>query len=206
MTNITYTSPVDVYTFEITGKEPGIMFNNPAMMGATTGTVTQTRSNKKYNDKDEAEMRTYRNDKGNLVVPSVQVRASLLEASKAFKLGRTNLKTVLNSIMIEPVDDLELKSPSNRPIKNYTIDKRRVVVSRAGIMRARPVVPQWKLSFKIEVDRELMENSLQGTSTLELLTRVLSDAGKTQKLHDDVEQLKSDISEIKSMLQNLARG
>jgi hypothetical protein len=184
MTNITYTSPVDVYTFEITGKEPGIMFNNPAMMGATTGTVTQTRSNKKYNDKDEAEMRTYRNDKGNLVVPSVQVRASLLEASKAFKLGRTNLKTVLNSIMIEPVDDLELKSPSNRPIKNYTIDKRRVVVSRAGIMRARPVVPQWKLSFKIEVDRELMENSLQGTSTLELLTRVLSDAGKKQGIGD----------------------
>ena len=154
------------------------------MMGATTGTVTQTRSNKKYNDKDEAEMRTYRNDKGNLVVPSVQVRASLLEASKAFKLGRTNLKTVLNSIMIEPVDDLELKSPSNRPIKNYTIDKRRVVVSRAGIMRARPVVPQWKLSFKIEVDRELMENSLQGTSTLELLTRVLSDAGKKQGIGD----------------------
>ena len=184
MTNITYTSPVDVYTFEITGKEPGIMFNNPAMMGATTGTVTQTRSNKKYNDKDEAEMRTYRNDKGNLVVPSVQVRASLLEASKAFKLGRTNLKTVLNSIMIEPVDDLELKSPSNRPIKNYTIDKRRVVVSRAGIMRARPVVPEWKLSFKIEVDRELMENSLQGTSTLELLTRVLSDAGKKQGIGD----------------------
>ena len=184
MTNITYTSPVDVYTFEITGKEPGIMFNNPAMMGATTGTVTQTRSNKKYNDKDEAEMRTYRNDKGNLVVPSVQVRASLLEASKAFKLGRTNLKTVLNSIMIEPVDDLELKSPSNRPIKNNTIDKRRVVVSRAGIMRARPVVPQWKLSFKIEVDRELMENSLQGTSTLELLTRVLSDAGKKQGIGD----------------------
>lgn len=184
MTNITYTSPVDVYTFEITGKEPGIMFNNPAMMGATTGTVTQTRSNKKYNDKDEAEMRTYRNDKGNLVVPSVQIRASLLEASKAFKLGRTNLKTVLNSIMIEPVDDLELKSPSNRPIKNYTIDKRRVVVSRAGIMRARPVVPQWKLSFKIEVDRELMENSLQGTSTLELLTRVLSDAGKKQGIGD----------------------
>jgi len=184
MTNITYTSPVDVYTFEITGKEPGIMFNNPAMMGATTGSVTQTRSNKKYIDKDEAEMRTYRNDKGNLVVPSVQVRASLLEASKAFKLGRTNLKTVLNSIMIEPVDDLELKSLSNRPIKNYTIDKRRVVVSRAGIMRARPVVPQWKLSFKIEVDRELMENSLQGTSTLELLTRVLSDAGKKQGIGD----------------------
>ena len=104
MSNITYTSPVDVYTFEITGKEPGIMFNNPAMMGATTGTVTQTRSNKKYNDKDEAEMRTYRNDKGNLVVPSVQVRASLLEASKAFKLFSlityfiTFLDSLLNSV------------------------------------------------------------------------------------------------------------
>ena len=33
-----------------------------------------------------------------------------------------------------------------------------------------------------------------------------SDANKTQKLHDDVEQLKSDMSEIKNLLLNLARG
>ena len=51
-------------------------------------------------------MRTYRNDKGNLVVPSAQIRASMLEASKAFKLGRTNLKTLLNHLIIEPVDSL----------------------------------------------------------------------------------------------------
>ena len=33
-----------------------------------------------------------------------------------------------------------------------------------------------------------------------------SDTDKAKQLHHDVEQLKSDISEIKSMLQNLARG
>ncbi len=184
MAKLTFTSPVDVYTFEIQGKEPGVMFNNPSMMGANSGEVTQTRSTKSYNDEDEAEMRTYRNDKGNLVVPSAQIRASILEASKAFKLGRTNLKTLLNHLMIEPVDSLELKSMSNRPIKSYNIDKRRVVVSRAGIMRARPVVPQWKLTFSVEVDRELMENSLQGTSVLDVLTKVVSDAGKKQGIGD----------------------
>lgn len=184
MSKLTFTSPVDVFTFEITGKSPGIMFNNPAMMGESSGEVTKTRANKKYNDEDEAEMRTYRNDKGNLVVPAVQIRASILEASKAYKLGRTNMKTLLNHIMIEPVDELELKKLNNRPIKTYNIDKRRVVVSRAGIMRARPVVPEWKLSFSVEVDRELMENSLQGTSTLDVLTKILSDAGKKQGIGD----------------------
>tara|TARA_B100000214_G_scaffold370595_1_gene345511 strand:+ start:5805 stop:6419 length:615 start_codon:yes stop_codon:yes gene_type:complete len=184
MSKLTFTSPVDVFTFEITGKSPGIMFNNPAMMGESSGGVTKTRANKKYNDEDEAEMRTYRNDKGNLVVPAVQIRASILEASKAYKLGRTNMKTLLNHIIIEPVDELELKKLNNRPIKTYNIDKRRVVVSRAGIMRARPVVPEWKLSFSVEVDRELMENSLQGTSTLDVLTKILSDAGKKQGIGD----------------------
>jgi hypothetical protein len=33
-----------------------------------------------------------------------------------------------------------------------------------------------------------------------------SDTDKAKQLHHDVEQLKSDIGEIKSMLQNLARG
>ena len=160
------------------------MFNNPSMMAENSGEVTKTRGNKKYNDEDEAEMRTYRNDKGNLIVPAVQIRASILEASKAYKLGRTNMKTLLNHIIIEPVDELELKKLNNRPIKTYNIDKRRVVVSRAGIMRARPVVPEWKLSFSVEVDRELMENSLQGTSTLDVLTKILSDAGKKQGIGD----------------------
>ena len=184
MSKLTFTSPVDVFTFEITGKSPGVMFNNPSMMAENSGAVTKTRGNKKYNDEDEAEMRTYRNDKGNLIVPAVQIRASILEASKAYKLGRTNMKTLLNHIMIEPVDELELKSLKNRPIKTYNIDKRRVVVSRAGIMRARPVVPEWKLTFSVEVDRELMENSLQGTSTLDVLTKILSDAGKKQGIGD----------------------
>ena len=184
MSKLTFTSPVDVFTFEITGKSPGVMFNNPSMMAENSGAVTKTRGNKKYNDEDEAEMRTYRNDKGNLIVPAVQIRASILEASKAYKLGRTNMKTLLNHLMIEPVDELELKSLKNRPIKTYNIDKRRVVVSRAGIMRARPVVPEWKLTFSVEVDRELMENSLQGTSTLDVLTKILSDAGKKQGIGD----------------------
>ena len=104
MSKLTFTSPVDVFTFEITGKSPGVMFNNPSMMAENSGAVTKTRGNKKYNDEDEAEMRTYRNDKGNLIVPAVQIRASILEASKAYKLGRTNMKTLLNHLMIEFCD------------------------------------------------------------------------------------------------------
>ena len=40
MATLTYVSQDVVYQFTIQGKEPGIMFNNPAMMSTDTGAMT----------------------------------------------------------------------------------------------------------------------------------------------------------------------
>ena len=80
MATLTYVSQDVVYQFTIQGKEPDDMFNNLAMMSTDTGAMTVGK--KQYNKDDEAEMRTYRNDAGNLCVPATQIRASFLEASK----------------------------------------------------------------------------------------------------------------------------
>ena len=181
MATLTYVSTDVMYQFTIQGKEPGIMFNNPAMMSLDSGTMTVGK--KQYNKDDEAEMRTYRNDAGNLCVPATQIRASFLEASKMFKLGRSSAKTVLNHIQIEPFDLIELKSHKNRPIKTYDTDERRVVVSRAGIIRTRPVVREWQLTFTIVADESLMTASFKDTG-LDALTSILADAGKKQGIGD----------------------
>ena len=100
-----------------------------------------------------------------------------------FKLGRSSAKTVLNHIQIEPFDLIELKSHKNRPIKTYDTDERRVVVSRAGIIRTRPVVKEWKLTFTIVADESLMTASFKD-SGLDALTSILADAGKKQGIGD----------------------
>ena len=50
MAQLTYISQDVIYEFEITGKEPGIMFNNPAMMSLDTKAMTV---GKKQYDKNE---------------------------------------------------------------------------------------------------------------------------------------------------------
>ena len=151
---MTYVTQDVTYQFKIQGKDPGIMFNNPAMMAVDTSSMSKGK--KTYDADEEAEMRTYRNDDGNLCVPSTQVRASILEASKVFKVGRSSAKTILNHIIVEPFDLIELQTSKGKAIQEYEQDQRRVVVQRSGIIRTRPVVKDWQLSFSIIADAEIM--------------------------------------------------
>ena len=177
---MTYVTQDVTYQFKIQGKDPGIMFNNPAMMAVDTSSMSKGK--KTYDADEEAEMRTYRNDDGNLCVPSTQVRASILEASKVFKVGRSSAKTILNHIIVEPFDLIELKDKKDRTIIDYEQDQRRVVVQRSGIIRTRPVVKDWQLSFSIIADAEIMNATWK--EPVDALIKIVSDAGKKQGIGD----------------------
>ena len=177
---MTYVTQDVTYQFKIQGKDPGIMFNNPAMMAVDTSSMSKGK--KTYDADEEAEMRTYRNDDGNLCVPSTQVRASILEASKVFKVGRSSAKTILNHIIVEPFDLLELQTSKSKAIQEYEQDQRRVVVQRSGIIRTRPVVKDWQLSFSIIADAEIMNATWK--EPVDALIKIVSDAGKKQGIGD----------------------
>ena len=177
---MTYVTQDVTYQFKIQGKDPGIMFNNPAMMAVDTSSMSKGK--KTYDADEEAEMRTYRNDDGNLCVPSTQVRASILEASKVFKVGRSSAKTILNHIIVEPFDLIELKDKKDKTIIDYEQDQRRVVVQRSGIIRTRPVVKDWQLSFSIIADAEIMNATWK--EPVDALIKIVSDAGKKQGIGD----------------------
>ena len=178
---LTYVTQDVTYAFKIQGKEPGILFNNPAMMAAESDKMSKGK--KTYDPDEEAEMRTYKNDEGYLCVPSTQIRASILEASKVFKVGRSSAKTILNHLIIEPFDLIELKSDKGKPITDYELDQRRVQVQRAGIIRTRPLVPEWTVEFTIIADDEIM-NATWGDQALDSLIKIVSDAGKKQGIGD----------------------
>ena len=141
-----------------------------------------SKGKKTYDADEEAEMRTYRNDDGNLCVPSTQVRASILEASKVFKVGRSSAKTILNHIIVEPFDLIELQTSKGKAIQEYEQDQRRVVVQRSGIIRTRPVVKDWQLSFSIIADAEIMNATWK--EPVDALIKIVSDAGKKQGIGD----------------------
>ena len=176
----TYVTQDVMYEFTIQGKDPGIMFNNPATMSVESSDMQKGK--KTYDADEEAEMRTYRNIDGNLCIPSTQVRASFLEASKVFKVGRSSAKTILNHIIIEPFDLIELKDGKGKPITEYEQDARRVVVQRSGIIRVRPVVKYWNLSFTIVADAEIMNATWK--EPMDALIKIVSDAGKKQGIGD----------------------
>ena len=96
----------------------------------------------------EAEQALYRNDKGEIYVPSTWIEGTLRKASSNFKIpgrGKKSYKDLmLSSILIDP-DQIPL-------IHNgYEIDQRPVVINRSRVIRYRPKFNTWKLKFTVNI-------------------------------------------------------
>jgi len=124
---------------KIEGKPPGILFNNPENTMGAKPSLTRV-----YIPEEEAEKRCYWMDetKSSLSYPSTGLYRGLSIASKGIKIGKSYLeKYVLGDVTIFP----EPFVPFN--VKAYDIHKVRVVVVKQGIIRHRPWLKTWQLSF-----------------------------------------------------------
>lgn len=106
----------------------------------------------------EAEAGAYRRADGVLFIPGSAVREALVTACQGYDItveGKTR-KQPLWKIMAATVFLPQMEVPLSRGgelIREYEIDQRRVVVSRSGVVRARPVVPlPWQADIDIEFD------------------------------------------------------
>ncbi|KKM59863.1 hypothetical protein LCGC14_1547620 [marine sediment metagenome] len=137
---------------------------------------------KLYDPKEDAEAVAYRNDKGELYVPSRCLKASILNAAAWLKVGKKSLKPIIaGCTRIEP-SEIVLTDRKGKALKEYKIDVRRVVVQRAGIMRARPLLKEWQLKFNIIYDETLIGKTPE---ELAVIKDVLEDAGKRIGLLDN---------------------
>lgn len=151
-------------TFKIVGLSP-LLTNNPIGMVAAKDSRGKTAI---LGAEESAERASYRNSKGALCIPSAGFRAGMVKAAGAFKLGRGSLKTTAAHIQATE-ELLPVLSETFEPTDAFTVDTRRVVIGKAGIMRSRPRYEQWSVYLTISYDPTLL--------TTETLQALLADAG-----------------------------
>jgi hypothetical protein len=155
---------------EIEGTSPLLMnkYNVEAELDRQKG----KRITKTYDSKVEAESSAYwSKNKKELIIPSICLYASLLNASSFHKINRRSAKSILaGSLRILP-DEVSLGT------NKYEIDVRPVVIQRARVLKSRAILNKWKAQFVIVYNEKLI-----GDPTI--IKTVLEEAGMRIGLMD----------------------
>lgn len=165
-------------SFMIQGKT-GLLCNSPASMeqpkpkkGGTKGTQVV------YDDQEEAASRLYVDD-GKYCFPGIGIRNAMVRAAGDWKplsgKKRGTLTSSVAHIMVSP-ELIPIIGISDKPLKAYTIDRRRVKVQGQGVIRCRPLFPEWKMKFNILYDDEILGTTLEDLHVM--FAGLLDDAGR----------------------------
>jgi len=153
---------------EIKGETP-LLMNSPKQMLEPKEAIRKTTKN--YIPEEEAEKVAYRTDKGELFVPSIAIKQSIIGASSYKKAGKNALRPIIAAGIRIPQQEILLGT------KDYEIDLRTVVIQRARVVKARPIIKNWKLNFEL-----LYNDTLIGDPNI--IKEVLSEAGERVGLLD----------------------
>ena len=107
---------------------------------------------------DDVESYLYVDEKGTIVTPSTHIIGTLKKAGAKFQVfgqGKLTYKNLMGSgaVMISP-------DMITHEIQTWEIDRRPVVVQRARIVRSRPMLKKWALSFTVDFDEEEITKSV----------------------------------------------
>ena len=126
----------EIYNVEIEGVRP-LLMHSSAMIGAKNG----GRGKAEHDPKEEAEAYLYHNEKGEVVVPSLNILSAMRESAKDFKVpgkGRkTYMKYIYAGVQINPLE-IPLISEDG-----WKIDLKPVVIQRSRVIRSRPRFDKW---------------------------------------------------------------
>jgi hypothetical protein len=167
---------MEIVRFKITGVSP-ILQNNPAKMQASKG--TELGGKKTYDPVIEAEAAVYRNDRKEIVVPSIAFRAAMFKACTGRKINKLSAKTAVAASVFPVEQECILLDGKGKPIKDYKIHSCRCVVNKAGIIRTRPMIEHWSTVLALEVDTNFL-----GKGCEQVLEQLLNLAGKIAGVMD----------------------
>lgn len=160
---------VEIYEVKIVGTKPLLMH---APVGL--GDKPSRRRGEHLSSEKEAESYLYKDSEGNIVIPSVNIKACIRDAGANYKISgrKTTFKAFIKAgIDIQPYPYVPL-------IHNgWVVDVRPVVVQRSRILRARPRFDKWALEFKI-INRD------PRVIHMDILKKILIDAGRYYGLGD----------------------
>jgi hypothetical protein len=153
---------------ELKGTGEGLlMHSTKAMMDVQTA----TKKNQVHNKEDDAEISTYRNSKGELVIPSRCLKKTLLNGASWYKFKKLSAKQVIaGCTRIEPLD-IVLLDDKDKAIKDYEIDQRTVVIQQSRIIRSRPLIRKWKARFDIIYNDEMIQD-------VDVIRKILEESGQ----------------------------
>jgi hypothetical protein len=137
------------YTLEVEleGTAP-ILFHRWSVEGVAAKSSAAKGS--KAKKEDDLETYVYRNDKGELAIPSEYLRMSMVAASKFKQDPRSPRKSAADLVKAGVVCINELCSLGKREWD--FVDQRRVMIQRNGVTRCRPALyTGWKIDCRLNV-------------------------------------------------------
>jgi hypothetical protein len=149
----------------IIGKGP-MLTHNPASMQSTEkkskkGMLKSGASNIPTPE-IEAEKGLYIDGDGDYCVPGIAIRNAMLKAaakfSAPFQKKKENLRQVMGHCIVGPELLKILSQKTNKPLREYEIDRRRAVIQRQGIIRCRPRFDGWKVKFELIYDDMILRS------------------------------------------------
>lgn len=114
-----------------------LLMNNPTSMTRPEGTKLSRKTIPP--PEEEAASKRYLLPDGNFYIPAIAIRSSMLNGAKGYRIGKMSAREILSAAVTLTDEVFPLKRNGN-PIggNDYSIEIRRAVVQRQGIMRARP--------------------------------------------------------------------
>jgi hypothetical protein len=159
----------ETYSVEIVGVKP-LLLHAPTGLGDKP----KLRRGEHLDPKTEAESYLYKNEKGEICVPSVNIKACIREAGRNYRISgrRTTFAAMIRA-------GLDVKPFPYVPLihNGLQVDVRPVVVQRSRILRARPRFDEWSLKFQIV-------NQDPTVIHMDTVKKILTDAGKYYGLGD----------------------
>ncbi len=159
---------------KIKGLTP-LLMNNPIAMENSGPLPTPEK---------EAEISRYVKPDGNLYVPSIALRKSIMLGATGYKIGKFSLRSRL-SAAIQLFDEyLDLVDAKGKPITDHVIDRRRVVIQRAGVIRSRArIETPWFVVGVLGFNSELIMDK-HGKVQTDILEKAIDVAGQVSGLLD----------------------
>jgi hypothetical protein len=151
-------------------------FTDAAQMAATSGNRLSTVGDK-GTPREQAESRLYLGHDGRPMIPQPNLFRCFIDAGKFFKLGKSKVTTQKTSLLPACVEVMGLELPLAHK-ESWSIDTRAVRIPSTGgrILCHRPCFHDWKLSFTLGIDTEMV--------SIKLLREIVDAAGKRIGLGD----------------------
>ncbi|MGQ9570179.1 MAG: hypothetical protein ACUVWN_04590 [bacterium] len=142
--------------------------------GQDTDNVPKSKKKGQKQITDDYKSYLYVDHEGKLVQPAEHIMGAMKDAGAKFQIPsqrKMTYKKIIGSGAVQVVPDL-----IPHEVQSWTVDSRPVVVNRGRIIRQRPRLDRWALSFTLLYDEEEISKAT--------LKEILEVAGKTVGIGD----------------------